>query len=149
MLKIFEKIFGSKHDKDIKKIQPLIQRINELQASFDAMSDEQLKAKGAEIRGKVRGTLQPIEQKKSELIAALGEPDIDLDKADAINDELDGLAKEYEKATAAVLDEVLPETFAVVKDTCRRLKGHTYTVMGHEMTWDMVPYDVQLIGGIV
>jgi len=149
MLKIFEKIFGSKHDKDIKKIQPVVQNINELQRSFEMLSDEQLKAKGVEIRNKVRSALQPFEEKKKELYSALGDPDIDLDKADRINDELESLSQEYEKATASVLDEILPETFALVKDTCRRLKGHTYIVMGHEMIWDMVPYDVQLIGGMV
>ncbi|WP_449258334.1 preprotein translocase subunit SecA [Chlorobium limicola] len=149
MLKIFEKIFGSKHDKDIKKLQPIVQSINELQRSFESLSDDQLKAKGVEIRNKVRGSLQPFEEKKRELYSALGDPDIDLDKADSINDELESLSQEYEKTTASVLDEILPETFALVKDTCRRLKGHTYIVMGHEMIWDMVPYDVQLIGGMV
>lgn len=149
MLKIFEKIFGSKHDKDIKKLQPIVQSINELQRSFESLSDDQLKAKGVEIRNKVRGALQPFEEKKRELYSALGDPDIDLDKADSINDELESLSQEYEKTTASVLDEILPETFALVKDTCRRLKGHTYIVMGHEMIWDMVPYDVQLIGGMV
>ncbi len=149
MLKIFEKIFGSKHDKDIKKIQPVIQRINELQASFQSLSDDELKKKGAELRRKVRGVLEPIEEKRHELETALGNPDIDLDKADAINDELDTLALDYEKATVAVLDEILPETFALVKDTCRRLKNHSYQVMGREMIWDMVPYDVQLVGGMV
>ncbi|MEE9906013.1 MAG: preprotein translocase subunit SecA [Chlorobium sp.] len=149
MLKIFEKIFGSKHDKDIKKLQPIVQSINELQRSFESLSDDQLKAKGVEIRNKVRGALQPFEEKKRELYSALGDPDIDLDKADSINDELESLSQEYEKTTASVLDEILPETFALVKDTCRRLKGYTYIVMGHEMIWDMVPYDVQLIGGMV
>jgi len=149
MLKIFEKIFGSKHDKDIKKLQPVVQSINELQRSFETLSDDQLKAKGTEIRNKVRGALLPFEEKKRELYSALGNPDIDLDKADSINDELESLSLEYEKATASMLDEILPETFALVKDTCRRLKGHTYMVMGHEMIWDMVPYDVQLIGGMV
>ena len=149
MLKIFEKIFGSKHDKDIKKIQPVIQRINELQRSFEPISDDELKKKGAELRSRIRSALQPLEAKRMELLVALGDPAIDLNRADRINDELDGIAQEYEKATASALDEALPETFALVKETCRRLKGHTYSVVGHEMTWDMVPYDVQLIGGMV
>ncbi|MBM3163139.1 MAG: preprotein translocase subunit SecA [Chlorobi bacterium] len=149
MRKIFEKIFGSKHDKDIKKIQPIIQRINELQQSFQSLSDDELKKKGTELRTRVRTLLQPLKDKRMERLAALGDPDIDLDKADKINDELDIIAKEYENNTASILEEILPETFALVKDTCRRLKGHTYRVMGREMIWDMVPYDVQLIGGMV
>ena len=149
MLKIFEKIFGSKHDKDIKKIQPVIQRINELQLSFQSLSDDGLKEKGLQLRSTARGALRPLEEKKQELLSKLSTPDIPLEEADRINDELDTLSEEYEKATVSVLEEILPDTFALVKDTCRRLKGHVYTVMGHDMTWDMVPYDVQLIGGMV
>ena len=57
--------------------------------------------------------------------------------------------RNYKKAIAAVLDELLPEAFATVREACRRLVGTTVTVTGHDLTWDMVPYDVQLIGGIV
>ena len=57
--------------------------------------------------------------------------------------------RDYKKALAAVLDELLPEAFATVREACRRLLGTTVMVTGHELTWDMVPYDVQLIGGIV
>jgi len=149
MLKIFEKIFGSKHDKDIKKIQPIITRINELHLSLNALSDDQLRQNGQELKKRVRKVLEPIEQEKKNLFRKLDNPDITLEEADKINEQLDALAEEYEKATAAALDEILPETFALVKETCRRLKGHVYSVVGREFTWDMVPYDVQLIGGIV
>ncbi|WP_076792605.1 preprotein translocase subunit SecA [Chlorobium sp. KB01] len=149
MLKIFEKIFGSKHDKDIKKIQPVITRINELYTSLNPLSDDQLKEKGRELKKRVRGVLEPIELEKKNLFLQLDNGDITLEEADAINDKLDALDEAYEKATATVLDEVLPETFALVKETCRRLKGHVYSVVGREFTWDMVPYDVQLIGGMV
>ncbi len=149
MLKIIEKIFGSKHEKDIRKIQPTIDRINELQASMASLSDEQLKQKGRELKQKVRKALEPFEKEKSELGHKLDNPDISIQDADTINARLDAIAEEYDKATKAALDEILPETFAIVKDTCRRLKGHKYMVMGRELTWDMVPYDVQLIGGIV
>ncbi|NHQ60932.1 preprotein translocase subunit SecA [Chlorobium sp. BLA1] len=149
MLKIFEKIFGSKHDKDIKKIQPVITRINELYTSLNPLNDDQLKEKGRELKKRVRGVLEPIELEKKNLFLQLDNGDITLEEADAINDKLDALDEAYEKATATVLDEVLPETFALVKETCRRLKGHVYSVVGREFTWDMVPYDVQLIGGMV
>lgn len=149
MLKFFEKVFGSKHDKDIKKIQPVVQRINELQHSFLTLSDDELKQKGRELRNRVQESLKPLEARKKELLEALGDPHIDLDEADKLNEELDAVSEEYEKTTKTVLEEILPETFALVKDTCRRLNGHAYTVMGHEMIWEMVPYDVQLIGGIV
>ena len=149
MLKIFEKVFGSKHDKDIKKIQPIIATINELQAAMSSLSDDQLRQKGDELKKKVRNVLEPLELEKKNLTLKLDNPDINLEEAEAINVRLDSLAEEYEKTTATALDEILPETFALVKETCRRLKGLSYQVMGREMIWDMVPYDVQLIGGVV
>ncbi|MFZ4800940.1 MAG: preprotein translocase subunit SecA [Chlorobium sp.] len=149
MLKIFEKIFGSKHDKDIKKIQPVIERINELQCALSSLSNDQLRQKGLELKQKVRNVLLPLEQEKKSLMLKLDNPDINLDEAETINSRLDTLADEYETATAAILDEILPETYALVKETCLRLRGHTYKIMGREMLWNMVPYDVQLIGGMV
>ena len=149
MLKIFEKVFGSKHDKDIKKIQPIIATINELQAAMSSLSDDQLRQKGDELKKKVRNVLEPLELEKKNLTLKLENPDINLEEAEVINVRLDSLAEEYEKTTATALDEILPETFALVKETCRRLKGLSYQVMGREMIWDMVPYDVQLIGGVV
>ena len=149
MLKIFEKIFGSKHEKDIKKIQPLIGSINELQMSLASFSDDQLRLKGLELKQKVRNVLEPMEQEKKSLFLKLDNPDINLEEVETINARLDALAKEYETATASALEDILPETFALVKETCVRLKGHTYQVVGREMIWNMVPYDVQLIGGIV
>ena len=149
MLKIFEKVFGSKHDKDIKKIQPIIATINELQAAMSSLSDDQLRQKGEVLKKKVRNVLEPLELEKKNLTLKLDNPDINLEEAETINVRLDALAEEYEKTTATALDEILPETFALVKETCRRLKGLSYQVMGREMIWDMVPYDVQLIGGVV
>ncbi|TNJ40287.1 preprotein translocase subunit SecA [Chlorobaculum thiosulfatiphilum] len=149
MLKIFAKIFGSKHEKDIKKIQPIVDRINEIYGPLEALTDEAFRNKGVELRKKVRDRLVPFEVKIKECGNRLDRPDVSHEEHEKLNAELDQLRDEYEEATAAVLEEVLPETFALVKETCRRLKGHTYTVMGREMVWDMVPYDVQLIGGIV
>ncbi len=149
MLKIFEKVFGSKHDKDIKKIQPLIATINELQGSLSSLSDDQLRLKGLELKKKVRSILEPLELEKQTLSQKLDNPDINIEEAETLNVRLDALAEEYEKTTAKTLDELLPETFALVKETCKRLKGLKYQVMGREMIWDMVPYDVQLIGGVV
>jgi len=149
MLKIFEKLFGSKHEKDIQKIQPVITRINEIQEGMKSLSDEELKEKGRDLKSKVRGSLQPIEDKKRDLYSQLDNAEISLEEAESIHSSLDALATEYEETTASALEEVLPETFALVKETCRRLKGLTYQVMGRDVVWDMVPYDVQLIGGIV
>ena len=103
--KAFTKVFGSKHDRDIKKIQPLVQQINRYFEEYKQLSDEELQAKTPEFKERIAG----------------GE----------------------------ALDDLLPEAFAVVKQACKRLLGKTWKVVGRDVTWDMVPYDVQLIGGIV
>ena len=149
MLKIFEKIFGSKHEKDIKKIQPLVDHINELYGPMQSLSEEAFRQKGYELKERVRTRLKPFESQIKELTGQLDRPDIGFEETEQLNGRLEQLRKDYETETASALDEVLPETFALVKETCRRLKGHRYIVMGREMIWDMVPYDVQLIGGIV
>ncbi len=149
MLKIFEKIFGSKHDKDIKKIQPLIDRINEIYSTLQALSDDELREKSLALRSGLQKKLSRFQQQRNDLEKRLENTDIVLSEIDSINRNIEELETTCENETAAALEEILPETFAIVKDTCRRLKGHTYEVMGHSMTWDMVPYDVQLIGGIV
>jgi len=149
MLKIFTKLFGSKHEKDVKKIQPIVDQINKLYEPLQSLSDEAFRNKGTELRKKVRDSLIPIENKIADIEKKLDNSDLSHEESEKLNDTLDNIRKEYESATASILDEVLPETFALVKETCRRLKGHTYEVMGREMVWDMVPYDVQLIGGMV
>ncbi|NEX11586.1 MAG: preprotein translocase subunit SecA [Prosthecochloris sp.] len=149
MLKIFTKLFGSKHDKDIKKIQPTIERINEIFSSLSSLSDDELRLKTASLKDRIQSALAETEQKRNDLEQKLDNPELDLNQADNINQELETLDTLFEEKTAAILEEILPETFAIVKETCRRLKGLEYNVVGHSMTWDMVPYDVQLIGGVV
>lgn len=149
MLKIFEKIFGSKHDKDIKKILPLVDRINEICATLHDLGDDELRAKSQALKSSVQKRLTELQRQKNDLLGELENPDINFSQIESINRELDELDAAYEAETKAALEEVLPETFAIVKDTCRRLVGYNYEVMEHPMTWDMIPYDVQLIGGIV
>ncbi|NTU58459.1 MAG: preprotein translocase subunit SecA [Chlorobiaceae bacterium] len=149
MLKIFEKIFGSKHDKDLKKIWPLVEKINGIYGPLQSLSDDAFRQKGFELKTKVRQHLATFEKQIKETEKKLDRPDVSLEENEQLNSQLDQFRKDYEAASAAILDEVLPETFALVKETCRRLRGHTYSVMGREMTWDMVPHDVQLVGGIV
>ncbi|HRR34841.1 MAG TPA: preprotein translocase subunit SecA, partial [Kiritimatiellia bacterium] len=104
-MNLIKTIFGTKNDRDLKRMQPLVERINEFEKSYQSLSDEQLKAKTIEFKERV----------------AKGES----------------------------LDDLLCEAFAVVKNACRRLCGTSREVCGHTLTWDMVPFDVQLIGGIV
>ncbi len=109
-MNLFKAIFGSKNDRDVKKIRPVVARINEIEAGLQKLSDDELRAKTAAWK---------------ELLAKIE------DKAEL----------------AAKLDEILPEAFAVVKNACRRLCGQDVVIREHSIRWEMIPFDVQLIGG--
>ena len=108
---IFKKLIGSKNEREVKKLRPLVARINEIEAGLQKLSDDDLRQKTADWKAQ----LSKIED-KTEL--------------------------------AAKLNEILPEAFAVVKNACRRLCGQDIIVRGHPIKWEMVPFDVQLIGGM-
>jgi preprotein translocase subunit SecA len=107
---LIKKIIGSKNDREVKRLRPLVAKINEFEAALQSQPDDVLRQKTAEWKAR----LSEIKD----------------------NDEL----KE-------ALNEVLPEAFAVVKNACRRLMGKEIVVRGHTSKWDMIPFDVQLIGG--
>ena len=114
-MNLFQAIFGTKHARDVKKLRPVVAKINEWDETFKSLSDDELKAKTAEFKARYRE-------------ATTGKNAV---------------------SSAEALDALLPEAFAVVKNACRRLVGTKAVVCGHELTWDMVPFDVQLMGGIV
>ena len=106
VLDLITRIIGSKHERDIKQMWPLVEEINAHYERLRDLSDEALSAKTAEFRGRLaEGT--------------------------------------------ATVDDLLPEAFAVVKEVCRRLCGKSWDVVGQPIAWDMVPFDVQLLGAIV
>jgi preprotein translocase subunit SecA len=111
MTGLIKLIFGSRNDRDVKRLKPFVAQINELEQGLQKLSDDDLRAKTAAWKEE----LSKIED----------------------DDEL-----------ALKLDEILPEAFAVVKNACRRLMGQEITVRGLPQKWDMIPFDVQLIGGI-
>src|SRR5437870_4731476 len=107
---IIKKIIGSKNDREVKRVRPLVAKINEIEAGLQSLPDDALRQKTAEWKTRLS----------------------------AITDNLE---------LAQALDEILPEASAVVKNACRRLVGTEITVRGHPIKWDMIPFDVQLIGG--
>ena len=130
MLKVLTKVFGSKYERDIKRLRPIVAQINELYERFHSLSDE-------EMRRKTFSFMERIEEERERIRREMdGEDPEEIEKA----------VKERE---AEILDEILPEAYALVKETCRRLVGQRWKVRGHEITWDMIPYDVQLMGAIV
>lgn len=108
---IFKKIIGSKNDRELKRLWPLVARINEIEPGLQKLSDDELRQKTADWKAQLAAL-----EDKTEL--------------------------------AAKLNEILPEAYAVVKNACRRLCGQDVIVRGHPIKWEMVPFDVQLIGGM-
>ena len=148
MLKFLKKIFPSKNEKDVKELLPIVDEINSYYEQYQSLSDDELKAKTPELKQRIKDRTSEIETKIHDLQEKL-KTDISHDERVDTYDEVTELNKELYATIAEVLDEILPEAFAVVKDTCRRLVGKSWDAAGTKVNWNMIPYDVQLIGGMV
>jgi len=154
MLKsMISRVFGTRHERERRRVQPIINEIVEIERTLASLSDEQIQGQTAKFRARIAERTGPIEERIASLKATKRNSS-DPAERDRIETELlgadgrGGAEGELRAALAAVLDELLPEAFATVREACRRLKGSTVVVTGREMVWDMVPYEVQLIGGI-
>jgi preprotein translocase subunit SecA len=182
-MSLFSKLFGgSKSEKDVKRIQPIVAEINRHCASYQSLSNDDLRSKTQDFRRRIKEYLTDI---NAEITAANKKaeelPFNDLLGKDAVYQHVDALKKDRDKKIEEVLNEILPEAFALVKETARRFKENTeltatatqldrdlsvkkdyiriegdksifknsWTAAGGPITWNMVHYDVQLIGGAV
>jgi len=148
MFKLLKKIFPSKHEKDVKELRPLIDEINEYYKEYNSLTDDELRAKTQEFKDIIKKNTQEHEDKIVELRSKLTN-DITHDERKDIYDELEKTENELDEIIEDTLNELLPQAFAVVKDTCRRLCGKEWLAAGQRVQWDMIPFDVQLIGGMV
>ncbi|RAK25130.1 preprotein translocase subunit SecA [Flavobacterium aquaticum] len=177
---ILKAFVGDKSEKDVKAIQPLINKVKSFESALQALSHDELRAKTAEFKAKI----QSARAEKDAKIASLkqdAEQTQDIDAREDIYAEIDKIEKEAYEISEKVLNEILPEAFAVVKETARRFKENTsitvtatpkdrelsatksyiaiegdnatwansWNAAGKAITWDMIHYDVQLIGGVV
>lgn len=169
MLNVLKKVFGGdSNERELKKLWPVVDEINGLAERYQSLSDDELKAKTAEFKAKIAEAGAPVEAEQAELrdrLRAAGEeaPDdevggdgqavpreaLSVRERQDLYARLDDLEGEWLDAVEDVLDDILPEAFAVVKETCRRFVGKSWTAGGSEVTWEMVPFDVQLLGGVV
>jgi preprotein translocase subunit SecA len=148
MLGIIKKFFGSKHERDVETLEPIIKEINEHFASYASLSDDELRAKTSEFKARVAEATAESVAELAELKEQLN-AETTFEERESIFDQIDAAEKLIYDDTQDTLNEILPEAFAVVKETCRRLVGQTWEVAENKIVWDMVPFDVQLIGGIV
>ena len=145
---LLKKVFGDKNTKAMKEIWPMVDLINDEYDKLQNLTDDELKAKTVEFKERIAESTRELREKIDEINAKLTSDDLDEDKH-GIHDELDDYKEQLKQAYEDVLSELLPEAFAVVKDTCRRLVGKSWDAAGNKIEWDMIPYDVQLVGGIV
>jgi preprotein translocase subunit SecA len=144
---------GSRHDRERKKIQPIVDEINEHYARLQQVSEEELRSQTAKFRATIEERTGELKRRVAELKEAKRAAS-DAAERDRIDAELGGadgrggVEGDLRSELAEVLDEILPEAFATVREGARRLVGTKVMVTGRELTWDMVHYDVQLMGGI-
>jgi len=141
---VLKKIVGTKNQRVLRRLRPLVAQINEIERDYQGLSDEQLRAKTDEFTRRFHEAYDPVHAEfERELDAAGDDPER---KAEVRSRWKARLRRTEQDA----LDALLPEAYAAVKNVCRRLteRGHTYTVTGHETVWAMIQYDVQLVGAI-
>lgn len=175
------KFFGTKSDKDIKELSPVVEEINKHFSSYASLSNDQLRAKTQEFKNRIQEATKSIQSEVDAIKAKIDSDGIDIAEKEALYEEVDKLDKTLLEQLEEVLKEILPEAFAVVKETSRRYKesdelevtanefdqklaetrnhiridgnkafwASTWEAAGSTFTWDMVHYDVQLIGGQV
>ncbi len=183
MLGFISKIFGgNKSEKDIKIIQPLVEATNSYFATYQSLTNDELRAKTQEFKQRIREHLSVIDTEIADLNKKAEElPFSDINGKDTFYNQVDALKKDRDKKIEEILKQILPEAFAVVKETARRFKENaevvatandfdkdlsikkehvriegdkviyknTWVAGGTPITWNMVHYDVQLIGGAV
>ena len=181
MFGILNKIFGSKSARDIKHIQPLVEKVKEEFAKLAGLTHDELRAKTVDFKNRITAHLKEIDAEISNLKQEAEAVDLDIAEKTALYEKVDKLEKDRDKQLEDVLMDILPEAFAVVKETAKRftensslevtatdfdrdlaaernhieIKGdkaiwqNTWDAAGTQVTWNMIHYDVQLIGGIV
>ena len=175
-----KKLFGNKSQRDLKEIQPIVDKINAIYPTLASLTNDELRARVTKVREELKASKADKEKEISDLKAEI--ETLDYDKREPLWEKVDSLKSEILDVLEKELDKHLPEVFAVVRETARRFKENeelTVTATdfdrelaaegkdfiriegdnaiyknhwmagGNEVTWDMVHYDVQLIGGIV
>ncbi|HYG17114.1 MAG TPA: preprotein translocase subunit SecA [Bacteroidia bacterium] len=179
LVKGISKIFGDKSQRDIKQLKPIVDEVNRHFEQYKSLSNDQLRAKTADFKNRIAEYLKDIDAELDELKTRAENPEISIDETQEVYGAIDKLKKKRDEELEKVLKEIMPEAFAVVKETSRRftentelvatatdfdrelstrknnvridgdkaIYSNTWDAAGTPVTWNMVHYDVQLIGG--
>ena len=129
---ILKKIFGSKSDRDMKTIRPVLDQILAIYPDIDKLSDDELRAHSQVLREKIAAVEKPFEDRIQEIKLEL-DKDIPVEQKEALATESDKLVKDEDDAIEVILNELLPEAFAIMKSTARRFaRNETVTVTASE-----------------
>ena len=173
------KLFGNKASRDMREIQPWVEKVKAVYPTISAMSNDELRNATQALKEKIQNTVTAERAKIAELKASI--ENTELEKREAVFNQIDKLEKEVLEKLDKALDEALPEAFAIVKDSARRFAENEEVVVtatdkdrffaakfdfveidgdkaiyrnhwqagGNDTIWNMVHYDVQLFGGVV
>lgn len=177
--KVLKVFVGDKSKQDVSALKPIVEKIKTFEKALEALSHDELRAKTAEFKAKIAEARQPLNAKKEDLLAKAKVTE-DIDEREDLYIEVDKVEDDIYNVTEDILNDLLPEAFAVVKETAKRFVhnteipvtanafdreisgAHDYVTLdgdlaiwsnswdaaGKPITWDMIHYDVQLIGGI-
>ncbi len=175
------KIFGKKSDRDFKELWPIVEKVKEAYETIKDLSNDELRAKTLELKQKIKDYVSEEETEIANLKAKAESEETDITEREAIYEQIDKIEQKVLDKMEEVLDEILPEAFAIVKSTAARffhndtievtatdfdknlaatqeyvtIKGdkayysNRWMAGGNEIKWDMIHYDVQLMGGVV
>ena len=179
MLNVISKLFGSKSERDLKKLKPYVEAVNEHTSQISAMSNDELRQQTEVFKQAIKDATAPLEEEIKALRAQIQATE-NYDAREPIYEQIEALDKEVLEAVESVLTEIHPRAFAVVRETAKRFTAgsvsaqatdldrqlaitlphvkiegdqatyaNSWKAAGGEITWNMVHYDVQLIGGTV
>lgn len=146
-----QKILGDSNDKEVKRLMPLVDKINKREEELQELSEEALLAKIGEFRAEIAAYTEKqrafVTDLESQMFddAVVLDPNMKKDLKTRHEQAKEKLNDQYQ----VILEKILPEVFATIKNACRRLVGTTWEVRGQTQTWNIIPFDVQLVGGII
>ncbi|MBC8266221.1 MAG: preprotein translocase subunit SecA [Flavobacteriales bacterium] len=181
ILNLVSKLFGNKYDKDIKNIEPIIKQIHVEHEKIISLSNDELRGKTKQLKEIIEDSVRSEKEKIADLKTKAEQKEIDKDQKEEIYNNIDEIEKNIVDKIELTLNEILPEAFAVIKETATRFKNNStikvkatdfdrdlaankdfvsieaehaiyknsWVAAGNEISWDMIHYDVQLVGGVV